>query len=100
MNNNTYQKHSDAFVSKILDITAVLTVVFYIVFSIIKRFVDNNIFFWIPMILFTINFLILSEVMYKVKREKSELTKNRFGKLVFQSVLNLAFAVFVLTYLI
>ena len=86
-------------VSKALEITIVLTVVFYIVFSVIKRFSKNEQMFWIPVILFASNFLVLLELVYLTKTKKLNSTKKEFIGLLSQTVLNLAFVIFILTFL-
>ncbi len=86
-------------VPKVLEITIVLTVVFYIVFSVIKRFSNNEQMFWIPVILFASNFLVLVELVYLTKTKKLNSTKKEFVGLLIQTVLNLAFVIFILTFL-
>ncbi len=86
-------------VPKALEITTVLTVVFYIVFSVIKRFSNNEHMFWIPIILFASNFLVLLELVYLTKTKKLNSTKKEFIRLLSQTVLNLAFVIFILTFL-
>jgi hypothetical protein len=86
-------------VPKALEITIVLTVVFYIVFSVIKRFSTNEQMFWIPVILFASNFLVLLELVYLTKTKKLNSTKKEFIGLLSQTVLNLAFVIFILTFL-
>jgi hypothetical protein len=100
MNINFQNKFSEKFISKVLQITAALTVLFYIVFSFTKHFTINEKFYWLPFFLFSINFLILIEIIYLVKVKKMPCEKNEFRKLVGQTFLNLCFVVFILTYLI
>lgn len=86
-------------VPKVLEINIVLTVVFYVVFSVIKRFSSNEKMFWIPIILFASNFLVLLELVYLTKTKKLNSTKKEFIGLVSQTFLNLAFVIFILTFL-
>ena len=88
MDNKFYKKYSEEFVIKVLDIYSILNVVSYIVYSAIKRFSDNEKLLWIPFVIFIINFLILLELFYKVKRAKSILSKNN---LIPKSLLLLTF---------
>jgi hypothetical protein len=98
MDNKFYKKYSEEFVIKVLDIYSILNVISYIVYSAIKRFSDNEKHLWIPFIIFTINFLILLEILYKVKREKSTISNKNRNKLIFQIVFNFLFAIFILSY--
>jgi hypothetical protein len=98
MDNKIYKKYSEEFVIKVLDIYSILNVISYIVYSAIKRFSDNEKLLWIPFIIFTINFLILLEILYKVKREKSVISNKNRNILIFQIVFNFLFAIFILSY--
>jgi len=98
MDNKFYKKYSEEFVLKVLDIYSILNVVSYIVYSAIKRFSDNEKLLWIPFAIFSINFLILLELFYKVKRAKSTLSKNILIKFIFYIILNFVFALFILSY--
>jgi hypothetical protein len=98
MDNKFYKKYSEDFVIKVLDFYAILNVVSYIVYSAIKRFSDNEKLLWIPFVIFTINFLILLEIFYKVKRGKSTLSKNNLFKFLFNIIFNFIFALFILSY--
>jgi hypothetical protein len=98
MDNKFYKKYSEEFVIKVLDIYSILNVVSYIVYSAIKRFSDNEELLWIPFVIFTINFLILLEIFYKVKRGKSTLSKNNLFKFLFNIIFNFIFALFILSY--
>jgi hypothetical protein len=94
-----HSKYDEKFVSKILSIIAVLTVVHYIVFSIIKRLIKIDQFYWLPVFLFTANFLILVELIYMVKKMKISCTKSEYKRVLGYTVLNFCFVVFILTYL-
>ena len=59
---------------------------------------DNEKLLWIPFAIFSINFLILLEILYKVKREKSSISKKNRNLLIFQIAFNFLFALFVLSY--
>jgi hypothetical protein len=98
MDNKSYKKYSEEFVIKVLDIYSILNVISYIVYSAIKRFSDNEKLLWIPFIIFTINFFILLEILYKVKRQKSTISNKNRNKLIFQIVFNFLFAIFILSY--
>jgi hypothetical protein len=98
MDSKNYKKYSEEFVVKVLDIYSILNVVSYIVYSTIKRFSDNEKLLWIPFAIFSINFLILLEILYKVKREKSSISKKNWNLLIFQIAFNFLFALFILSY--
>ena len=98
MYNKFNKKYSEEFVVKVLDIYSILNVVSYIVYSAIKRFSDNEKLLWIPFAIFSINFLILLEILYKVKREKSSISKKNWNLLIFQIAFNFLFALFILSY--
>ena len=98
MNNNLIKKYSEEFVLKVLDFYAIFNVVSYIVYSVIKRFSENEKMLWIPFLIFAINFLILLELFYKVKRSKSALSNKSRNILIFHIVFNFLFAIFILSY--
>ena len=98
MYNKFNKKYSEEFVVKVLDIYTILNVVSYIVYSAIKRFCDNEKLLWIPFAIFSINFLILLEILYKVKREKSTISKKNWKLLIFQIAFNFLFALFIFSY--
>jgi len=98
MYNKFNKKYSEEFVVKVLDIYSILNVVSYIVYSAIKRFSDNEKLLWIPFAIFSIHFLILLEIVYKVKREKSSISKKNWNLLIFQIAFNFLFALFILSY--
>ena len=98
MYNKFNKKYSEEFVVMVLDIYSILNVVSYIVYSAIKRFSDNEKLLWIPFAIFSINFLILLEILYKVKREKSSISKKNWNLLIFQIAFNFLFALFILSY--
>ena len=99
MNLKLNNKFPENFSSKILDISAVTTVISFILFSLIKRFITNENFYYIPLFLFIVNFFILIEIIYMVKSNRLQSSKKEFKNLIFQSILNICFAVFVLLYL-
>ena len=98
MENIFDKKYSEDFVIKVLDFYAIFNVVSYIVYSAIKRFSDNEQLLWAPFVIFVINFLILLEIFYKVKRSKSTLSKNNLIKFLFNIIFNFIFALFILSY--
>ena len=87
-------------VPKVLEITPVLTVVFYIFYSALKRFTDNIQLLWIPFVLFSSNFLVLLELVYLIKTKQLNSTKKKFISLVIQTLINLGFAILIITYLV
>jgi hypothetical protein len=87
-------------VPKVLEITPVLTVVFYILYSVLKRFTDNVQLLWIPFILFSSNFLVLLELVYLIKTKQLNSTKKEFTNLVIQTVINFGFAILIISYLV
>jgi hypothetical protein len=87
-------------VPKVLEITPVLTVVFYILYSVLKRFTDNVQLLWIPFVLFSSNFLVLLELVYLIKTKQLNSTKKEFTSLVIQTVINLGLAMLILSYFI
>ncbi len=87
-------------VPKALDIITVLTVVFYIIYSALKRFTDNIQLFWIPIVLFSSNFLILLELVYLIKTKQLNSTKKEFNSLVIQIVINLGLAILITSYFV
>ena len=100
MNINSDNKLPENFISRVIEVSTALTIIFFIIFSIIKRFGDNQKLYFIPVILFLANFLILVELLYKIKRRKMVSKKKQIGNIVFQLVLNLCFIILVLTYLL
>jgi hypothetical protein len=95
MNSDLNNKYSEVIVSKILEITSILTLIFFTVYSVIKRFVENEKFYLIPIILFSVNFLFLVEIIIKVKKKNFPCSKNEFRKLVGLAVLNLCYVLFI-----
>jgi hypothetical protein len=84
-------------VTKVLEITSVLTVVFYIVYSIIKRFTDNAQLYWIPIVLFFSNFLVILEIIYLIKTKKVTSSKKEFINISIQALINLGFTILIIT---
>jgi len=79
-------------------ITSVLTVLFYILFSAIKRFGQNDVLYWIPFILFITNLLILLEMLYTVIFRNYAITRNSFIWLIIKIVVNIVAIVLVGSY--
>jgi hypothetical protein len=98
MDSKNDNKYSDEFAVKILDTYTILNLLSYIIFSTIRRLFDNEQLLWIPFIIFTINFLLLSQSFYKVKRAKSTLSRKNFKRFIFYIIYNLICAVAVLSY--
>jgi hypothetical protein len=87
------------FIDKVTQVATAFTVLSYIIFSIIKRFTVNPDFFWIPIFLFSANFLIILELVYKVRFKKAECSLKSQRSLIFQCILNICFIIYVMTYL-
>lgn len=86
-------------ISSLGSITSVLTVLFYILFSVIKRFGQNDILFWIPFILFISNLAILLEMLYTVFFRDYPIKKNSLKWLVIRIVVNFVAVILVGSYL-
>jgi len=80
-------------------VTSVLTVLFYILFSVIKRFGQNDVLFWIPFILFIVNLLILLKMLYTVFFRDYPIKKNSLIWLVIRIALNFFAVILVGSYL-
>ena len=100
MKTNSTTEGTKGMVSKVLQVTAVTTVLFFIIFSITKRFLENDKFYLIPLVLFLSNFLILIELIYRVKTNRISSSRKEFNNLIGQSILNLSFVLLVISYLI
>jgi fatty acid desaturase len=87
-------------VAKVLEITPVLTVVFYIVYSVLKRLTDNIQLFWIPFVLFFFNFLIPLVLVYLIKTNQINGTKKELISLIYQTLINLGLAIFIISYFV
>ena len=98
MDSKNYNKYSEEFAVKILDTYTMLNLLSYVIYSAIRRLFDNEKLLWIPFIIFTINFLILSESFYKVKRAKSTLSRKNLKRFILYIIYNLICAVAVLSY--
>ena len=80
-------------------VTSALTVLFYILFSVIKRFGLNDVLFWIPFILFIVNLLILLKMLYTVFFRDYPIKKNSLIWLVIRITLNFIAVILVGSYL-
>jgi hypothetical protein len=80
-------------------ITSALTVLFYILFSVIKRFGQNDVLFWIPFILFISNLLILLKMLYTVFFRDYPIKKNNLIWLILRILLNFIAVILVGSYL-
>jgi len=80
-------------------VTSALTVLFYILFSVIKRFGQNDVLFWIPFILFIVNLLILLKMLYTVFFRDYPIKKNSLIWLVIRIALNFFAVILVGSYL-
>ena len=98
MDSKNYNKYSEEFAVKILDTYTILNLLSYVIYSAVRRLFDNEKLLWIPFIIFTINFIILSGSFYKVKRANSTLSRKNFKRFIFYIIYNLICAVAVLSY--
>ena len=98
MDGKNYNKYSEEFLIKVLDFYTILNVVSYIIYSAIKFFSNNEKLLWIPFIIFTINFIILSGSLYKVKRAKSTLSRSNLKRFILYIIYNFICAVLILSY--
>jgi len=80
-------------------VTSALTVLFYILFSVIKRFGLNDVLFWIPFILFISNLLILLKMLYTVFFRDYPIKKNSLIWLILRILLNFIAVILVGSYL-
>jgi hypothetical protein len=79
--------------------TSALTVLFYIVFSVIKRFGQRDFLFWIPFILFILNLLVQLGMLFSVVFNNYPIKKNSLIWLIIRIVVNLTAAILTGTYL-
>jgi hypothetical protein len=98
MANKLNNEFPENFISRVLQVTSVLFIVFYIVYSFTKHFIETEKAYWIPLLLFAANFLLLAEMIYLVKKGKIPSNKKEFRNLVTQAILNLCFVIFLFTY--
>jgi succinate dehydrogenase/fumarate reductase cytochrome b subunit len=98
MDSNRQNKFSETLIPTVLKVTGVLFLVFYFVYSFTKHFIETEKAYWIPLLLFAANFLLLAEMIYLVKKGKAQSTKKEFRNLVSQAILNLCFVIFLFTY--
>lgn len=87
-------------VAKALDIIPVLTVFFYILYSALKRFTDNVQLLWIPFVFFIFNFLFPLALVYLIKTNQLNSTKKELTSLIYQSLINLGLAIFIISYFV
>lgn len=81
------------------DVINITTVLFYILFSILKRFAENHQLLWIPAILFFANVLIICEIIYvSFKDNVNSEKKNRYW-MTTQLIVNLGLAILCISYL-
>jgi len=80
-------------------ITSSLTVLFYILFSIVKRFGQNEFLFWIPFVLFISNLLILFEMLYFVFFRGYPIKRKSMNWLILRIILNFIAVILVGSYL-
>ena len=86
-----YQFKSKYFV----EIINVTTAVFFILFSILKRFTAEDKLMIIPLILFSANFLILIEFGYKIYVKKSIAIPFKKSWYITQAITNLCFVIYI-----
>lgn len=80
------------------NIVSIVTIVSYIIFSIIKRLLDNPKLYWLPLILLIANCIYLVRSFY-VSYQTKELSNNIVIWYVIQFIVNIAFILFINTYL-
>jgi hypothetical protein len=80
-------------------VVTVATVVFYIMYSAIKRFADNPEFFWIPFILVCANVLLLTELSRNLYVDRTLRTKSNITWLVIQAIINVGLAILIFSYI-
>src|SRR4051812_34350148 len=77
----------------------VMTVVSYIVFSMIKRLSENDKLYWIPFILVCANLAIIAEQVYSLYNKKELMERRTLILIIGQSLLNIALGILIFTYL-
>jgi hypothetical protein len=83
------------FIGTTLKVVTACTVVYYIIYSIIKRFADNQKLQLIPLVLFAINFFILFEILFLITQKKIDYTTQNVRNILFQIILNILFLVYI-----
>ncbi len=75
----------------------VTTVLFYILFSVIKRFLESASLMWIPAVLFFANALLIGEMIYTSIKSKNSIEKKEWVWI--QLIVNLGLAILSPSYL-
>lgn len=75
----------------------VTTVLFYILFSVIKRFLESASLMWIPAVLFFANALLIGEMIYTSIKSKNSIEKKEWVWI--QLIVNLGLAILSTSYL-
>lgn len=77
----------------------VTTVLFYILFSVIKRFLESASLMWIPAVLFFANTLLIGEMIYTSIKSKNSIEKKEWVWITIQLIVNLGLAILSTSYL-
>ena len=94
---NTYNFHKEKGTTRVLNLsTNVLTVVLFIIYSIIKRIQVEDIIIYMLLLLFFINFLLSAYLLYRNNKYKDENYRKNNIWIIVRVVANLGF--FILTY--
>ena len=75
----------------------VTTVLFYILFSVIKKFLESASLMWIPAVLFFANALLIGEMIYTSIKSKNSIEKKEWVWI--QLIVNLGLAILSPSYL-
>ncbi len=75
----------------------VTTVLFYILFSVIKKFLESASLMWIPAVLFFANALLIGEMIYTSIKSKNSIEKKEWVWI--QLIVNLGLAILSTSYL-
>jgi len=94
---NTYKFHKEKGATQALNLsTNILTVVLFIIYSIIKRIQVDDVFIYMLLILFVINFLLSSYLLYRNNKYKDENYRKNNIWIFVRVVANIGFSI--LTY--
>ena len=95
---NSVQLKGKAF-STVRQVITVTTVLFYIIYSAIKRFADNQDLLWIPFVLVCANILLLGELSLRVYNDSTMRTSSNIKWLVIQASINVGLAILIFSYI-
>lgn len=77
----------------------VTTVLFYILFSVIKKILESASLMWIPAVLFFANALLIGEMIYTSIKSKNSIEKKEWVWIIIQLIVNLGLAILSTSYL-